>query len=85
MGPVDHHKLAGLVLEINRVRDVVHEQLQQVSGPAVLLPDQVAFDGIMDRPGQHRAGQLRHEQIILQPQRHQAGRQFFLRSVSPAQ
>ena len=48
-------------------------------GPAMLLPDQVAFAGIVDRLGQHRAGQLRHEQIILRPQRHQAGRQLCLR------
>ena len=48
-------------------------------GPAVFFADQVAFAGIVDRPGQHRAGQLRHEEIILRPQRHQAGRQLCLR------
>jgi len=52
MGPVDHHKPAGLVFEINRIRDVVHKQFQQMPGPAILLPDQVALDGIGDGLGQ---------------------------------
>ena len=50
-----------------------------MSSPTVFLTDQVAFDGIVDCPGQHRAGLTRHEQIILRSQRHHGGRQFLLR------
>ena len=77
--PADHQKSAARVFEINRVRDAVHQRLQQkpfmvVAQLKIMTVQRLAHGGV-----QRRRGQLRFEQIILRSQRDGPRGDLFLR------